>query len=122
MSSFQRGPINHTLNESEIIFLRIKDVALRQPYRSPAFRKFVMDRGPKMEGMEFHHVTGSVHGLKSTDLLGCAVTGNAHRAGQQHREWEISKLPEGFANLLAWAEHLEEENKILRKKHKLPEK
>jgi len=116
-----KGPIHHTLNDEEILYLRLKDIALIQPYKSPAFKKFVMSRSIQF-GMEFHHAFGSVHHLKSTDLLGVAVTGEAHRAGQLHREWIISKIPEALRNLLMWAEHLEEDNKILRKKHKLPEK
>ena len=92
------------MNDCEILFRRIKNVALRKPYRSRRFREFVLSRLP---GKTFHHVFGSVHGLKSTDLLGTAEKGTEHLEGQRDRDWLIDKIPEAVGNLLRYVEFLE---------------
>jgi hypothetical protein len=105
-----KGPIHHTLSEGEILFLRIRDACLKHPYRSPAFMDFVRKRS-LLNGVEFHHLAGSVHGLKSTDLFGVAVTVEWHRQCTIYSEANRSKIPEALLNLFAYIEFLEEKTK-----------
>ena len=96
-------------SDSEILFSRIRNVALKHPHRSEKFKAFVRSRG--FHGAEFHHVFGSVHGLKSTDLLGVAVFHKEHMEGELNKEWIIEQMPGAISNLLAYVEHLEDELK-----------
>ena len=101
------------MNDSLILFRKIKDVALRKPVQSERFKNFVKNDRPDVE---FHHVFGSVHGLKSSGYLGVAVSRQEHSIGQDDPAWLLSKVPESIGNLLKYAELLEIENQILRMK------
>lgn len=87
--------------DSEILFRRIRDIALRKPHHSKRYIKFVMDKSNVQDGT-FHHVCGSVHGLKSTDLLGVAVNGKEHLEGEQNHDWIVEQLPKAIENLLEY--------------------
>ncbi|GEM_PF-4069606 len=105
--------IPHTLNDNEILFLRIRDACLKKPHRSEAFMDFVRKRSA-LENPDFHHCAGSVHGMKSTDLFGVAVSREWHNGVNLYSEQNRSKIPEALLNLFAYVETLEE--KLARKK------
>lgn len=90
--------------DADILFRQIKNIALTKPYRSKKFMQFVRDRKP---GSTYHHVFGSVHSLKSSDLLGIAAPLDEHLKGEGDREWQLQQIPEAIANLLAYVEMLE---------------
>ena len=94
------------MNDGDILFRRIKNIALTKPHRSRTFKEFVKLRATS-EGQDFHHVFGSVHSLKSTDLLGVAVTREAHSMYGRNRAWLIEQIPGAIENLLAYVELLE---------------
>lgn len=98
------------MTDSEILFRRIKDVAMTKPWRSSRFKDFVKKRS-HLNSTEFHHVMGSLGSLKSTDLLGIAVDPKVHREKQNDRDWIIEQLPNAIANLLLYVEHLETNHK-----------
>lgn len=101
-------------SDDEIMFSRFRNVALENPHRSEQFKAFVRARGP--HGAEFHHVFGSVHGLKSTDMLGVAVTHSEHMEGELNKDWIIEQAPGAIRNLIAYAIWQEEEIKRLKRK------
>ena len=99
------------MNDSLILFRKIKDVALRKPVQSKRFHDFVTNGRPDLDG---HHVFGSVHGLKSSGYLLVAVGRNEHSLGGDDQDWLISKIPEAIGNLLRFVELMEVENSTLR--------
>ena len=118
-----KGPINHSLGPDTILFLRIGDhAAFKKPWKSDAFMKWVKKKSPLYPNVQFHHVWASKHALKSTDLLGVALTPELHAVSGKHRNFNETRAPEAILNLLQWAQLLEEENQYLRKHHKLPER
>ncbi len=92
--------------DAEILFSRLRNIALKKPHRSERFKKFVRERGTA--GLDFHHVFGSVHGLKSTDLMGVCVSHEEHMLGELNREWILEQMPKALENLLEYVKHLEE--------------
>ncbi len=90
--------------DADILFSRIRNVAIKRHYKSKAFIEFVMSRHP---GKTFHHVFGSVFNLKSTDLLGVPVVLKEHLEGEENRDWIIQQMPEAIDNLLLYVEYLE---------------
>ena len=101
-------------SDSEILFSRIRNIALKKPYRSEKFKKFVKSRSGS--DLDFHHAFGSVHGLKSTDLLGVAVGREEHSRGEMSKDWLIEQMPKAIENLIEYVKHLEE-NDTARKKN-----
>ena len=103
------------MTDSLILFRKIKDVALRKPVQSERFKNFVTAfQSAGRPDLDFHHVFGSVHGLKSSGYLGVAVGRQEHSIGQDDPAWLLSKIPEAVGNLLKYAELLEIENETLR--------
>ncbi len=107
-------------DDSDILFKRIKNVALKfSGERDKEFIEFVMkDRA----GDTFHHVCSSVHGLKSTDLLGAAVNAEDHYKNQPERDWLIKWIPAAIENLIRYVIHLKVKNKELKRRIKELEK
>jgi len=93
-----------------ILFSRVKHVAQKSPHRSPRFKAWLKGRGALGD---FHHVCGSVHKLKSTDLLAVIVPHKSHMEGEESIEWLVQQLPQGIENLLRYAQHLEERVEVL---------
>lgn len=92
--------------DSEILFSRIRNVALKKPHRSQKFIRFVKERA-HAQGLDFHHVFGSIGPLKSTDLLGVAVGREEHTRGEQDKDWLIRQMPQAIENLLEYVKYLE---------------
>src|SRR3990170_2908700 len=93
------------MTDCELLFRRLKHVALTRPGRSNKFQDFVRSQKP---GSTFHHVFTATYGLKSSDFLGTAEMPVEHIAHQRDRDWLIEKIPEAIQNLLRYVETLEE--------------
>jgi len=91
-------------NDSEILFSRIRNIALKQPYRSERFKTFVRERS---YGGDFHHVFGSSVSLKSSDLLGVCVPHKEHMEGELDKDWIIEQMPKAIENLIEYVKYLE---------------
>lgn len=98
--------------DARILFSRIKHVAQTQPHRSAKFKTWL--RLNHREG-DFHHVFGSVHGLKSTDLLAVIVPHKTHIEGEDSIDWLVSQVPQAVQNLIRYCVHLEGENEAITK-------
>ena len=94
------------MTDEVMLFKRIRDVALRLPYRSAGFIEWLKVRASG--SFDFHHLFGSVHGLKSTDLLGVLRTREQHRHLELHPMENYDLIPEAIANLLAYVRELED--------------
>lgn len=93
--------------DDRILFSRLRFVALHEPHRS---RRFIAWLKSQEKKGEFHHVFGSVHKLKSTDLLGVIVEDHQeHMTGEQSIQWLMQQVPEAVANLLDYVKYLEAE-------------
>lgn len=99
-------------SDGDILFLRIKNVALQNPQRDEEFKDLVREQIP---GSEFHHVFTSTVGMKSTDLLGVAVRPEDHNENQTNRDWLIEKIPGAIRNLIMYVNKLKKEINQLRK-------
>jgi len=99
-------------SDSDVLFYRIKNVALQNPQRDEEFKDLVREQIP---GSEFHHVFTSTVGLKSTDLLGVAVRTEDHNENQTNRDWLIEKIPGAIRNLILYVIKLKKEIIQLRK-------
>jgi hypothetical protein len=97
-------------DDSDILFKRIKNVALRNPDRDEEFIEMVMG---DTSSCTFHHVCSSVHGLKSTDYLGVAVNAEEHNAKQPERDWLIQWIPQAIENMIKYILYLKAKNKKL---------
>jgi len=93
------------MNE-EILFKRIKNIALHKPHKSPQYIAFLKEKY-QYQG-DFHHVFGSLGSLKSTDLLGVIVSHDEHMRGESDREWIIEQLPQAIKNLIDYVVYLEQ--------------
>jgi hypothetical protein len=93
-------------SDGDILFLRIKNVALQNPQRDEEFKDLVREQIP---GSEFHHVFTSTVGMKSTDLLGVAVRPEDHNENQTNRDWLIEKIPGAIRNLIMYVIKLKKE-------------
>ena len=96
--SIDRGP-------ERILFSRLKSVAQTRPYRSSRFKTWLRERSP---GKDLHHVFGSVHGMKSSDLLSVMVEHGEHMSGEENIDWLVEQMPGAIENLLRYVEYLEE--------------
>jgi vacuolar-type H+-ATPase subunit C/Vma6 len=97
-------------NDAEILFQRLKDVAIRNPYRSEKFKKFVKELNDTPH-YDFHHVFESIGSIKSTDLLGVAEEHFRHLEAHNEREKIIALMPRAVENLIKYVIHLEQELK-----------
>lgn len=102
-------------SDGDILFTRIKNVAMQNPQRDEEFKAMVREQMP---GSEFHHVFTSTFGLKSTDLLGVAVSTEEHYKNQTNRDWLIEQIPGAIKNLLMYVTKLKRENNNLKKELK----
>jgi len=102
-------------NDDDIIFSRIRDIALKHAFRSERYKEFVRVQKYSND-VTFHHVFGSSTKLKSSDYLGVAVKFIPHLEGEENKNWIIEQMPEAIANLMKYADMLETENKILKNK------
>jgi hypothetical protein len=100
------------MTDSEILFKRIKNIALMSPHRSETYRGFL--RRKYNADFDFHHVFGSLGSLKSTDLLAVMVSREEHMKGELDRDWIIAQLPQAIKNLIDYTIYLE--NKLQNKK------
>lgn len=91
------------MRDDDILFRRIKDIALKFD-QSPSYQRWLRDR---VGSKDIHHCCASVHGRKSTNLLAVGVPHIEHIENQDNRDWLIEKLPEGIQNLIEYALHLE---------------
>ena len=87
------------------MFSRLKSVAQTRPYRSERFKAWLRE---KSSGKDLHHVFGSVHGMKSSDLLAVMVEHGEHMSGEDSIDWLVEQMPEAVENLLRYVEYLEE--------------
>jgi len=99
-------------SDSDILFVRIKNIALQNPQRDEEFKELVREQIP---GSEFHHVFTSTLGLKSTDLLGVAVRHEEHSKNQTNRDWLIEQIPGAIRNLIMYVVKLKKQINQLKK-------
>lgn len=99
-------------SDGDILFIRIKNVALQNPQRDEEFKTLVRKQIP---GGQFHHVFTSTVGMKSTDLLGVAVRPEEHNENQTNRDWLIEQIPGAIRNLIMYVIKLKKERNQLRK-------
>ncbi len=97
------------ITERDILFRRLKEVAIRNPYRSESFKKFVRELRDT-PGYDFHHVFGSMGKVKSTDLLGVMRKHLDHMQIHSERERIIELIPEAIENLIKYVIYLEGRN------------
>lgn len=96
--------------DERILFSRLKNVAQTKPRRSARFKTWLRLR--HRDG-DFHHVFGSVHKLKSTDLLAVIVPHKQHIEGEDSIEWLVEQVPAAISNLLAYAAEMEDRSDAL---------
>jgi hypothetical protein len=92
------------IGDGEMLFKKIRAIALSNPARSKRFKDFVKQISGKKE---FHHVFGSAGNLKSTDLLGIGLDEAEHRKTQDDKAKLIEQIPAAIVNLLLYVETLE---------------
>ncbi len=88
----------------EIFCFRLRNLALTKPYRSERYKKWLKERFPNSD--DPHHICGSVHGMKSTDLLCVAVTRKEH-SEIQHKAVTMDQVLGTISNLMEYVKYLE---------------
>jgi hypothetical protein len=91
-----------TPTDFEIFAKVMRSEALRRPYRSERYKEFVTKKEK-----DPHHIYGSVHGLKSTDLAIIPVTRLEH-VGIQNKPVTQSQIREAIRWNWEYIKHLEE--------------
>ena len=89
------------MTDFELLCKRLRHISLTKPHRSKRFMSFV-----RKEGETFHHVFGSVHGMKSSDLCGMSLDGVKHSL-KQDRKIEVEDVVAVVQNLIQYVEKLE---------------
>jgi hypothetical protein len=84
----------------------LRDEALRKPYRSEKYKKWVREQ---MGGSTFHHVMQAVYGMKASDLLGVALLPEIHSL-QQDEKISVENMVKAVVNLMRYVEYLEKKN------------
>lgn len=83
-------------------------IGLTAPYRSERYKKWLRARDERP--VDFHHVLGSVHGMKSTDLMAITLTREEHQRVQNEPLSEYQFLG-AVLNLMKYVEYLEGKTK-----------
>jgi len=99
-------------SDGEIIFWRLKNIALKFP-QSASYQRWLRER---VGNQDIHHCFKSVHGRKSTNLLSVGVDHLEHLENQHNNDWLIEKIPGAIENLLEYVLFLEERRKSESKK------
>lgn len=89
------------LSDSKMLFKVLRNIALTNPCRSKKYIGWLKAKSGRTD-LEFHHLFGSVHGLKSTDLLGVLRTHPEHMRLESHPEENYNLIPEAIQNLLMY--------------------
>ena len=94
-------------NDADILFRRVKDVALRYG-PSASFMRWRKDRYP---GLDAHHVFGSAFSRKSTDFLTVSLDRQTHTETHADRDKIIELLPAAVNDLIQYCIWLEQQVK-----------
>ena len=97
------------MTDFQIFCFRLRNLALTKPYRSAKYKAWLKEKFPKAD--DPHHICGSVHGMKSSDLLAIMVTRKEH--GEiQHKPVTIEQVVGAIQNLMLYVEYLESKGAI----------
>lgn len=94
------------MTDCEMLFKRLRNVALTAPERSERYKDWVRKLRP-LPDTQIHHVFGSAMSLKSTDFLIVAVGGEEHALHQNDPDWCMKQMPDAIRNLIRYVVELE---------------
>lgn len=88
----------------DILYKQLRNMPV---YKSKRFIKWVHETKGK-EGLQFHHLTGSMGRMHLNNYLGVLVSAEEHQeAHKGASEFCIERLPEAINNLCEYVEFLE---------------
>ena len=91
-------------SDIDLFLSRFRNLALTVPYRSERYKAYLREKYHFAD--DLHHVFGSVHGMKSSDLFLIAVTRAEHNK-IQHERPTIEQLLGAVSNLIEYVKYLE---------------
>ncbi len=94
---------NTQITDIDILYRKLRDISFKKPFRSEKYKKFVREKSGKET---FHHICGSYHGLKSSDLLGIGLNAEEHSLIQNEKP-TIEHIVKAVENLMRYIEEMQ---------------